>query len=173
MTTIRTLLLTALLALPAGFAQGFYLGGFLGTPLNPVTDLTEAAEIGGQLGFDFIPYVGLRAAFEGNPFNGSLLGSADLLVRTYIPLTYHNVYAGVGADAFFFSEPSSVEALQDPNLAAYAVVGGEFRFETMRAQGFGLFAELMPHYLIGDDLSSLADPNSYFLRARGGINYHF
>ncbi len=172
MRFVRTLALLVLLALPAAFAQGLYLGVSLGTPLtNQISDITEAAELGAQLGFDVIPYFGARVGLEGNPFSGGLkLVGADLLARTYIPLTYHNIYAGVGVDAFFLTEPS-FEDLQNANLSAHAVVGGELRLGG--PSGFGFFAEVMPSYLIGSDLSDLSNPQSYYLRARGGINYHF
>jgi hypothetical protein len=167
---VRIFVFLALLSFPAALAQGLYLGVSAATPLNSsFEDFTEAFEIGGQLGFDFIPYFGARLALEGNPFSGGLkLAGADLLARTYIPLTYHNFYAGVGADAFFLAEPSSVEELQDYNLAAHAVVGGELRLGG--PSGFGFFVEAIPSYLVGLELSS---PNAYYVRARAGVNYHF
>ncbi len=162
--------LLVLLALPAAFAQGIYLGVSLATPLtNQVTDITGAAELGAQLGFDFIPYLGGRVGIEGNPFSGGLkLAGADLLARTYIPLTYHNFYGGVGLDGFYLVEPSSLAELQAVNLSAHVVVGGELRLGG--PSGFGFFAEALPSYLVGWDY---ANPNSYYLRARAGINYHF
>lgn len=173
MKLFRTLALLSILALPAAFAQGLYFGVSLGTPLtSQITDFTEAAELGAQLGFDFIPYFGVRIGLEGNPFSGGLkLAGADLLARTYVPLTYHNFYGGIGLDGFFLTEPATVEELQAVNLSAHVVVGGELRLSGKN--GFGLFAEVLPSYLVGDSLTSLSDSSSYYLRARAGLNYHF
>lgn len=170
MRFVRTLALLVLLAVPAAFAQGLYLGVSLATPLkNQISDITEAAELGAQLGFDFIPYFGARVGLEGNPLSGGLkLAGADLLARTYIPLTYHNIYAGVGVDAFFLTEPLTPEGYLNPNLSAHVVAGGELRLGG--PSGFGFFAEVLPSYLVGADYTSRA---AYYLRARGGINYHF
>ncbi len=173
MNLFRIFALLVLLALPGAYAQGLYLGVSLATPLdNQISDFTEAAELGAQLGFDFIPFFGVRAGIEGNPFSGGLkLATVDLIGKTYVPLTYHNFYGGIGADGFFLTEPSSLEELQSVNLSAHVLVGGEFR--PSGKSGVGIFVEALPSYLIGDDLASLSDPNAYYLRARAGINYHF
>lgn len=173
MNRFRILALLVLLALPAASAQGLYLGVSLGTPLTrQINDFTEAVELGAQLGLDFIPYFGARLGIEGNPFSGGLkLVGADLLARTYVPLTYHNFYGGLGLDGFYLVEPSTLEELRAINLSAHVVVGGELRLSG--ENGFGIFAELLPSYLVGDDLSSLSNPQSYYLRARAGLNYHF
>ena len=173
MNLFRTLVLLVLLALPTAFAQGLYLGVSLGTPLSSqIDEITEAAELGAQLGFDFIPFFGARVGLEGNPFSGGLkLLGADLLARTYVPLTYHNFYGGIGVDGFWLTEPATVEELSAVNLSAHVVVGGELRLSG--ENGLGIFAELLPSYLVGDDLASISNPQSYYLRARAGLNYHF
>lgn len=166
-TIFRSFLLAALLALPVGFAQGFYIGAIVGTPITgTVTSVTDAAELGAQIGIDFIPNVGLRLAAEGNPLNGGLkLGGGDLIIRTFLPLTYNNFYAGLGADVLYATQPASVDELSDGNLVAHALVGGELRLANV-----GLFAELIPNYFVGANPTSRS---AYFLRARGGVNYHF
>lgn len=164
---VRPVLLLALLALPVGFAQQLYLGATLGTPLeSEIEDLTDSFELGAQLGFDFLPGFGVRASAEGNPFNSGLkLGSGDAIFRFYLPLSPNSVYAGVGADAFFNSQPTSVDDLGDANLVAHALAGLEFRLGH-----FGLFAEALPSYILGEDFSNR---NAYYLRARSGVNFHF
>jgi hypothetical protein len=164
---VKIALLSALLALPVAFAQQFYLGATLGTPLeNEIEDLTDSFELGAQFGLDFLPGFGVRASAEGNPFNRGLkLGSGAAVFRFYLPLSPNSVYAGVGADAFFSSQPNSVDDLENANLVAHALAGLEFRLGR-----FGLFAEALPSYIIGQDFSNR---NAYYLRARSGINFHF
>jgi hypothetical protein len=163
----RPLLLAALLALPVAFAQGLYVGATLGTPLeSEIEDPTDAFELGAQVGFNFRPGFGVRVAAEGNPFNGGLkLGSGDAIFRFYLPLSPNSVYAGVGADAFFSGQPNSVDDFRDVALVAHALAGLEFRLGH-----FGLFAEALPSYILGQDFSNR---NAYYLRARSGINFHF
>ncbi len=166
--TYKTLLPLLVLALPVGFAQQFYLGAALGTPLASADDIDSVTdtELGAQLGIDFLPSVGIRAAVEGNPENGRFeLVSGDAIFRFYLPLSPNSVYAGVGADAFFNSQPNSVDDLGDANLVAHALAGLE-----LRLGHFGLFAEALPSYILGEDFSNR---NAYYLRARSGVNFHF
>lgn len=170
--TLPTLLLKAslcalLLALPVGFAQGFYLGVNVATPLSDeIDEPTDAFELGAQLGYDPLPGFGVRVAAEGNPLNGGFkLASADAVFRFYVPLSATNVYTGFGLDALYAVQPSSVAALTDLQPVLHALGGIEFRLST-----FGLFAELLPSYLIGQDFT---DSSAYFVRLRGGVNVHF
>ena len=167
MKIVRPFLFLVLLALPVGFAQHLYLGATLGTPLQSEVEApTDFFELGGQVGFDFLPSFGVRASAEGNPFNGGLkLGSGDAIFRFYLPLSPTSVYAGVGANAFFSSQPSSVDDFGDADLVAHALAGLE-----LRLGHFGLFAEALPSYIIGQDFNSRS---AYYLRARSGINFHF
>lgn len=167
MKIVRHFLFLVLLALPVGFAQHLYLGATLGTPLESEVEApTDFFELGAQVGFDVLPSVGARVVAEGNPFNGGLkLGSGDVLFRFYLPLSPNSVYAGVGADAFFSSQPNSVDDFRDADLVAHALAGFEFRLGH-----FGLFAEALPSYIMGQDFSNR---NAYYLRARSGVNFHF
>jgi len=163
----KTTLLLLALALPVGMAQEFYLGAVLGSPLSSVDDASSLTdtELGAQLGIDFLPSLGIRAAIEGNPSNGVELASGDAIFRFYLPLSPNWVYTGVGADAYFPSQPDGVDDLEDADLAAHALAGLEFRLGR-----FGLFAEALPSYVLGEDFS---DGDAYYLRARGGLNFHF
>lgn len=167
MKIVHSFLFLVLLALPVGFAQQLYLGATLGTPLtSEIEDLTDSFELGAQLGLDFLPGFGVRASTEGNPFSGGFkLASGDAIFRFYLPLSPNSVYAGLGADAFFSSQPNSVADLDDADLVAHALAGLEFRLGR-----FGLFAETLPSYIVGRDFSNR---NAYYLRARSGINFHF
>ncbi len=71
----------------------------------------------------------------------------------------------MGADAYFPSQPDGVDDLEDADLVAHALAGLEFRLGR-----FGLFAEALPSYVLGEDFS---DSDAYYLRARGGLNFHF
>lgn len=164
----KTSLFLLALSLPVGFAQEFYLGAVLGSPLSSadgVSSLTDT-ELGAQLGINFLPSLGIRAAIEGNPSGGGFeLASGDAIFRLYLPLSPNSVYTGVGADAYFPSQPNGVDDLEDADLAAHVLAGLEFRLGR-----FGLFAEALPSYVLGEDFS---DSDAYYLRARGGLNFHF
>ena len=89
LTLPKALLCALFLALPVGFAQGFYFGVSVGTPLSSDADkITDFAELGAQLGYDLSTVgFGVRLAAEGNPLNGGFkLASADALFRYYLPL---------------------------------------------------------------------------------------
>lgn len=167
-TLLKTLLCTLFLALPVGFAQGFYFGVSVGTPLSSeVDEVTDLAELGAQLGYDLSTVgFGVRLAAEGNPLNGGLkLVSADALFRYYLPLSVTNFYTGVGLDALYAVQPSSLQALVDLQPVLHVLGGAE-----LRLSNFGLFAEIVPSYLVGQDF---ADSSAYFVRLRGGVNVHF
>lgn len=172
----KVLLLLLALALPVGFAQEFYLGAVLGNPLSSVDDVSTPldVELGAQLGIDFLPSIGIRAAVEGNPENGRFeLASGDAIFRFYLPLSPNSVYVGLGADLYFADDsptvvgppPDFLDSLEQGNLAAHVLAGLEFRLGR-----FGLFAEALPSYALGEDFS---DSDAYYLRARGGLNFHF
>ena len=164
----KVLLCALFLALPLGFAQGFYAGASVGTPLSSdIDEVTDVAELGAQLGYDLSSVgFGVRLAAEGNPLNGGFkLASADALFRYYLPLSVTNFYTGVGLDALYGSQPSSLQALADLQPVLHVLGGAELRLGT-----FGLFAELVPSYLVGQDF---ADSSAYFVRLRGGVNVHF
>ena len=174
--SIKTSLLLLALALPVGFAQEFYLGAALGNPFSSVDDVSTPldVELGAQLGIDFLPSLGIRAAVEGNPENGRFeLASGDAIFRFYLPLSPNSVYTGLGADVYFADDSSAVigppseflDSLEQGDLAVHALAGLEFRLGR-----FGLFAEALPSYVVGEDTG---DSDSYFLRARGGLNFHF
>ncbi len=167
--TIRTLLSVLALALPFGFAQQLYVGAALGTPLtsaDEIDDLTDSFELGAQFGLDFLPSFGVRAAIEGNPYSGGFkLASGDAIFRFYLPMSPNSLYTGLGADAYFSDQPDAVSDLEEADLVAHALAGLEFRLGR-----FGLFAEALPSYVVGRDFS---DRNSYYLRARSGVNFHF
>lgn len=165
---LKTSLLLLVLALPVGFAQQFYLGAALGKALASADDVgsLSGAELGAQLGIDFLPSVGVRAAIEGDPSSGSFeLASGDAIVRLYLPLSPNSVYVGAGADAYFNAQPDAVDDLRDADLAAHVLAGLEFRLGR-----FGVFAEALPSYVLGEDTG---DSDSYFFRTRGGLNFHF
>lgn len=164
---LRTALTLFALLLPVGFAQQFYLGAAAGTPLSSdIESVTDSFELGAQLGIDFLPSFGVRASVEGNIPRGDLrLGSLDALYRFYLPLSPNSIYVGGGADAFFTSSPNSLDDLRNAPLGAHAVAGAEVRFGR-----FGFFAEALPSYIVGQDFS---DEDAYYLRARGGVNFHF
>lgn len=162
------LLCALLLALPVGCAQGLYFGVSVGTPLSAdIDEITDIAEIGAQLGYDLSTVgFGVRLAAEGNPLNGGFkLASADALFRYYLPLSVSNFYTGVGLDALYGSQPTSLQALADLQPVLHVLGGAE-----LRLSNFGLFAEIVPSYLIGQDF---ADSSAYFVRLRGGVNVHF
>ena len=164
----KVLLFLLALALPVGFAQQFYLGAALGKALTSTEDIRSlrGAELGAQFGIDFLPSVGVRAALEGNPSSGSFeLASGDAILRFYLPLSANAVYVGAGADAYFSAQPDAISDFRDADLAAHALAGLEFRLGR-----FGLFAEALPSYTLGDDFR---DSDSYYLRARSGVNFHF
>ncbi len=165
--TIKALVCTALLALPVGFAQHFYLGGTVGTPLSSnLSNPTDYFELGAQLGFDPLPGFGVRVSAEGNPFNGGFkLASGDAVFRFFLPLSATSLYTGLGADALYEVQPSSVSELSNGRLVAHVLGGLEFRLG-----GFGLFGELLPSYFVGEDFASRS---AYFVRLRGGVNFHF
>ena len=166
---MKSLLCIFLLALPVGFAQQLYLGAALGTPLtspDDIEEITDSFELGAQFGLDFLPSLGVRAAIEGNPFSGGFkLASGDAIFRFYLPMSPNSVYTGLGADAYFSNQPDSVSDLEAADLVAHALGGVEFRLGR-----FGLFAEALPSYIIGNDPS---ERTSYYLRARSGVNFHF
>ncbi len=172
----KTTLLLLALALPVGMAQEFYLGAVLGSPLSSVDDVSTPldVELGAQLGIDFLPSIGIRAAVEGNPENGRFeLVSGDAIFRFYLPLSPNSVYTGLGADVYFAADSPAVvgppadflDSLEQGDLAVHALAGLEFRLGR-----FGLFAEALPSYVLGEDFS---DSDAYYLRARGGLNFHF
>ena len=165
-TLLRTLLCTLFFALPVGFAQGFYFGVSVGTPLSSeVDEVTDLAELGVQFGYDLSGF-GVRIKAEGNPLNGGFkLASADALFRFYLPLSATNFYTGIGLDALYASQPNSVQALADLQPVLHVLGGAE-----LRLSNFGLFAEITPGYLVGQDF---ADSSAYFVRLRGGVNVHF
>lgn len=164
---LRILFVSVALALPVGFAQQFYLGATAGTPLSAdINSITDSFETGAQLGIDFLPSFGVRVSAEGNLPRGDVkLGSFDTLFRFYLPMSPNSFYVGGGADAFFSSRPNSLDDVRRAPLAAHAVAGAEVRFGR-----FGLFAEAQPSYLVGQNPSSR---DAYYLRGRGGINFHF
>lgn len=166
---LKTLFLLVSLALPVSFAQQFYVGAALGTPLTRSDDiehLTDSFELGAQLGMDFLPSFGVRVSTEGNSFNSGLkLASGDAVLRYHLPLSPNSFYAGFGVDAYFSRQPDAVNDLEEADLAAHALGGVEFRLGR-----FGLFAEALPSYLIGNEF---AERTSYYLRARSGVNFHF
>lgn len=167
-TLLKILFCTLFLVLPVGFAQGFYFGVSVGTPLSDDADeITDLAELGAQFGYDLSTVgFGVRLAAEGNPLNGGLkLASADALFRYYLPLSVTNFYTGVGLDALYGSQPSSLQALLDLQPVLHVLGGAE-----LRLSNFGLFAEIVPSYLVGQDF---ADSSAYFVRLRGGVNVHF
>ena len=168
MKTVKTLLCLVALALPVGFAQHFYLGGTVGTPLSATFNSPlEYVELGAQLGFDPFPGFGVRVSAEGNPSSGGLkLASGDAVFRFFLPLSYHSFYTGLGADALFDAQPTSFTSLQGAQLVAHALGGFELRL----IGGFGVFGEIVPSYLIGSDFTSRS---AYFVRLRGGLNFHF
>ncbi len=164
----KVLLWVLFLVLPFGFAQGFYAGVSVGTPLSSdVDEITDVAELGVQLGYDLSNVgFGVRLAAEGNPFSGGFkLASADALFRYYLPLSVTNFYTGVGLDALYGVQPSSLEALADLQPVLHVLGGAE-----LRLSNFGLFAEIVPSYLVGQDFT---DSSAYFVRLRGGVNVHF
>ena len=164
----KVLLLLLALALPVGFAQQFYLGAALGKALTSADDVRSlrGAELSAQLGIDFLPSVGVRAALEGDLPSGSFkLASADAILRFYLPLSPSAIYVGAGADAYFSAQPDAVDDFKNADLAAHALAGLEFRLGR-----FGLFAEALPSYALGDDFRN---SDSYYLRARSGVNFHF
>lgn len=164
----RLVLLLLALALPVGWAQGAYVGVVAGTPLRAeITAPTDAFELGGQFGFDAAGGFGARVAVEGNPFNTGLkLGSATAIFRFYLPLSYNSFYTGVGADAFFGAQPGSLNDLRGASPIAHALLG----FEGRLIGGFGVFAEVLPSYIVG---SSPTERASYYLRGRSGVNFYF
>jgi hypothetical protein len=164
----RLILIFVALALPVGWAQGAYVGAVVGTPLRAeFTAPTDTFELGGQLGFDAVGGFGARVAVEGNPFNTGLkLGSATAIFRFYLPLSYNSLYTGVGADAFFGVQPGSLNDLRGASPIAHALLG----FEGRLIGGFGLFAEVLPSYIVG---GSPTERTSYYLRGRSGINFYF
>ncbi len=167
-TLLRTLLCTLFLTLPVGFAQGFYFGVSVGTPLSSdADDITDFAELGAQIGYDLSTVgFGVRLAAEGNPLNGGFkLASADALFRYYLPLSVTNFYTGIGLDALYAVQPNSLQALVDLQPVLHVLGGAE-----LRLSNFGLFAEIVPSYLVGQDF---ADSSAYFVRLRGGVNVHF
>lgn len=165
-TTLKALFCTLLLALPVGFAQHLYLGATVGTPLSVPDSPTDYFELGAQLGFDPLPSFGVRVSAEGNPFNGGFkLASADAIVRFFLPLSATSLYTGIGADAFYSIQPSSLSELRNARLVAHVPLGAEFRLGS-----FGFFGELLPSYFVGSDFTSR---NAYFVRLRGGVNFHF
>ncbi len=165
----KTSVLLLVLALPVAFAQQLYLGATLGTPLasaNDMESITGSSELGAQFGLDFLPSFGIRAAIEGNPSDGGFkLASGDTIFRFYLPLSPNSVYAGVGADAYFSTQPDAARDFEDADLVAHALAGLEFRLGR-----FGLFAEALPSYVLGNSFSG---SDAYYLRARSGINFHF
>ena len=165
--TMKALFCTVLLALPVGFAQHFYLGATLGTPLSSnLNSPTDYFELGAQLGFDPLPGFGVRVFAEGNPFNGGFkLASADALFRFFLPLSSTSLYTGLGADALYSTQPSSLSEFRNARLVAHVPLGAEFRLGS-----FGVFGELLPSYFVGDDFTSRS---AYFVRLRGGVNFHF
>ncbi len=165
LTTLKMLFCTVLLALPVGFAQ-FYLGGTVGTPLSAPVNPTDYVELGAQLGFDPLPGFGVRVGAEGNPFNGGLkLAGGDALFRFFLPLSATSLYTGLGADALFGTQPTSLAAFREAQLIAHVLGGLELRLGS-----FGVFGELLPSYKIGSDFTS---SGAYFVRLRGGVNLHF
>ena len=165
--TLKALFCLVALALPVGFAQHFYLGGTVGTPLSATFNSPlDYVELGAQLGFDPLPGFGVRVSAEGNPSGGLKVASGDAVFRFFLPLSYHSFYAGLGADALFSAQPTSLSALQDAQLVAHALGGFELRL----IGGFGIFGEIVPSYLVGADFSSRS---AYFVRLRGGLNFHF
>ncbi len=166
--TLKILFCLVVLALPVSFAQHVYLGGTVGTPLSSTFNSPlDYAELGAQLGFDPLPGFGVRVSAEGNPVNGGLkLASGDAVFRFFLPLSYHSFYTGLGADALFNAPPTSLSSLQDAQLVAHALGGFELRL----IGGFGVFGEIVPSYLIGSDFISRS---AYFVRLRGGLNFHF
>ena len=165
LTTLKMLFCTVLLALPVGFAQ-FYLGGTVGTPLSAPENPTDYFELGAQLGFDPLPGFGVRVGAEGNPFNGGFkLASGDAIFRFFLPLSATSFYTGLGADALFSTQPTSLAALRDAQLIAHVLGGLELRWGRL-----GVFGELLPSYKIGADFTN---SSAYFVRLKGGVNVHF
>jgi len=122
--------------------------------------------VGAQFGLNFLPSFGLRAAVEGDVASADLqLASLDALYSFYLPMSPNSIYLGAGADLFNPSQLASVDDLQDGVFGAHAVAGAEFRLAR-----FGLFGELQPGYMLGEDFS---DEDAYYLRAKGGVNFHF
>ncbi len=165
-STLKALLCTLLFALPIGSAQYFYVGATVGTPLSLPASPVDYAELGAQFGFDPLPGFGVRVSAEGNPLNGGFkLASADAIFRFFLPFSATSLYTGLGADAFYTTQPSSLSELRNARLVAHVPLGAEFRLGS-----FGFFGELLPSYFVG---SSLTSRNAYYLRLRGGVNFHF
>ena len=165
--TLKALFCLVVFALPVSFAQHFYLGGTVGTPLAQPVSPAGYVELGAQLGFDPFPGFGVRVSAEGNPFSSGLkLVSGDAVFRFFLPLSYHSFYTGLGADALLNAQPTSLSDLRNAQLVAHALGGFELRL----IGGFGVFGELVPSYFIGADFTSRS---AYFVRLRGGVNFHF
>ncbi len=166
---VKTFLGVLALALPVGLAQGFYLGGTVGTPLSATSSTgpsTDSFELGAQVGFDPFPAFGVRVGAEGNPFDGELkILSGDALFRFFLPLSATSLYAGGGIDALFSTPVTLSSSLEGADLIAHALGGLEFRLGS-----FGVFGEVLPSYFVGNDFS---DSSSYYVRLRGGVNFHF
>lgn len=162
---LRGLALSALLALSVGFAQSFYAGATLGTPVVPDANPLRAAELGVQLGVDVISVAGVRAYAEANLVDGVQTIGTDVLFRFYPPLTYSNFYTGIGGVALFQEGILSQDDLYNAVPAIYVPIGYEWR-----TGGMGLFGEVQPSLLLWEDFSSRS---AYFVRLRAGINAHF